>query len=246
MSAPSSARTRALRQLRRAKHAGHLARPGAYEVLSVNDDFTDHVTDIPALCRDRRPLAVGGQETKDMRLAGRLWDLGYGVQQRMDSDATAGVMVAWEHDQAFAIGDHKDVATRLGNGWLPLVHPRENDDMLTRGVVWQDIEIRGTGIRLRIASTHRPPARHRHLWRNYDLALEAFLDACPIPVILLADANELGGPDVDDDQWRWRGIGIDGAVTNMKVPSVYELAVLRSDHRAVSLSIRPGARGVAA
>lgn len=234
-------RQRARRQVRRVTHKAHLMRPSVYEFLSVNDDFTDDFTDIPALARQHKPVGIGGQEAKGIDYRTRLGQ-GYGVRQRMATHATQGVMVAWSRELAHAIGSATDQPHDLGGGWLPIIEPRRGDDMLTRGVVWQDIQIRGTGIRIRLASYHRPPARHRHLWRQADDRLEVWLDASPIPVVLLTDANERGGPDLDDDRWGWRGIGIDGAVTNLKVPSVYELAPRRSDHRPVSLAVRPGRR----
>ena len=240
MSAVVSARTKAQRQARRALHAAQLARPGTFEALSVNDDFTDKVTDIPFLARTRHPLAIGGQETKGIDYREKL-DHTWGVRQRMSNEATQGVMVAWSRELAYAVGSEVNMPTRLGHGWLPLVEPGPGNDVLTRGVIWQDVQIRGYGHKVRIASTHRPPFRDRDLWKAYDAALEAWLDASPIPVLLLTDANEAGGPDFDDEQWGWRGIGIDGAVSNLRLVSAYELSFLRSDHRPLSIAVRPGA-----
>lgn len=235
-----SARKRARRVVRRVQHKAHLARPSVYEVLAVNDDFTDRVTDIPALARQHKPLGIGGQETKGINYRTRLDQNTWGVRQRMATQATQGVMVAWNRELCHAVGSATDDPYTLGGGWIPIVEPRRGDDMLTRGVVWQDIQIRGTGIRIRLASYHRPPARHRDLWREADDRLEAWLDSSPIPVLLLTDANEPGGPNVDDHRWGWRGIGIDGAVSNLRVPSVYELAPRKSDHRPISVAVRPG------
>lgn len=55
-----------------------------------------------------------------------------------------------------------------------------------------------------------------------------------MPVILGTDNNQAGGPDLDDEHWNWRGRGIDGFVSDLRVLSVYELALRHSDHRAVS------------
>lgn len=238
-----NARQQAQRAARRARHAVALARLGSHEILSVNDDFTDHVTDIPRLARKRRPLAIGGQETKGINYHQRMPD-GWGVRQRLTSDATAGVMVAWDKDRARAIGNAKDQPARVGHGWVPLVEPRDGDPMLTRGVVWQDLQVRGYGDEFRLASTHRPPRYLAHLWTEFDRNLRRWLEASPIPVVLCMDANDVGGPGFIDDPWQWRGRGIDGVITNLRVTSAFELDQRRSDHQPVSHAVRTGQRRV--
>ena len=186
------------------------------------------------------------RSTKGIDYRERGLDESGGIRHRQHDDATQGVLVAWNRELAHAVGHTKDNPHQLGHGWLPIIEPRPHMDMLIRGVVWQDIQIRGTGIRVRLASYHRPPRRHQALWREADDRLEAWLDASPIPVVLLTDANEAGGPDVDDHRWGWRGIGIDGTVTNLRVASAYELAQRRSDHHPISLAIRAGSLRVPA
>lgn len=230
--------TRARRAARRVTHETALRFPRVLEVVSVNDDFTDAVTDVPALARTRDPLAIGAQESKGVDYRKRLGKQ-WGVRQRLDSDATSGVAVVWNKSLAHTIGVTRDRPDHIGHGWLPLVEPRPGDDMLTRGIVWQDLAVKSWPARIRVASTHRPPQRHRHLWAAFDDHLEAWLELSPLPVIVCMDANEAGGPNVDR---RWRGIGIDGFVSNLAIPSVYELAVARSDHRPVSGAVRIGAR----
>lgn len=242
----TTAREAARREARRAAHRLQLARPSVYEALTVNDDFTDRWTDIPALARERLPLLIGGQEAKSINYRERGLSETYGLRHRQHDEATQGVLVAWNRQLAHTIGQALDDPAALGRGWIPIIEPRAGMDMLVRGVVWQDIHLRGTSTRIRGASYHRPPLRHRELWREADDRLEAWLDASPIPVVLLTDANEVGGPDVDDERWTWRGVGIDGALTNVPVPSVYDLARRRSDHRPVSIALHLGGRRVAA
>lgn len=226
------------RPLRRAAHTTALALPRVLEVISVNDDFTDRWTDVPALARDRDPLAIGAQESKETDYRKRLGKQ-WGVRQRMDDDATSGVAVIWNRSRAHSIGITRDRPEHIGHGWQVLVEPLPGDDMLARGIVWQDLAIKGWPARVRIASTHRPPQRHRHLWDTFDDRLEAWLETSPIPVVVCMDANEAGGPNVDR---RWRGIGIDGFLTDLTIPSVYELAPARSDHRPVSGAVRISTR----
>lgn len=232
-------RQRARRALRRVRHAALLARPSVYEVVTVNDDFTDQLSDVRHLARTRRPLLLLTQESKRTdyrRILGDSW----GVRQRLTDDSTAGVAVIWDRRRVKPVGDARDRPPRLGGGYVPLVVPNRGEDMLTRGVVWQDLEVVATGYRFRGYSTHRPPARHRHLWPRFDDHLEAFIAASPLPVLGGTDNNQAGGPDIDDSLARWHGVGIDGFTTSPgpRVVSVYELDRRHSDHRAVSGAVR--------
>ncbi len=230
-----TAALQARRQARRVAHNAALSLPYAYEAITVNDDFTDALSDVRYLARTRRPLVIMTQESKRTDYRQRLDD-GWGVTQRMTDDSTAGVAVIWNRGLVRAIGTTNNRPSELGRGYLPLVVPVHGEDMLTRGVVWQDLEVRTSGYRFRLYSTHRPPQRHRHLWPAFDDNLEQFIEASPIPVLGGTDNNQPGGPDVDDDLVRWCGIGIDGFTTSpgLRVLSVYELDHRNSDHRAVS------------
>lgn len=232
MTTAADVRVAAARQARRGRHALLLRRDGYHEVITVNDDFTDDLTDLRYLARTRHPLAMAGQEVKatDVR---HLLDDGWGIRQRLTTDATRGVCVVWNRDLASAIGRAKDRPEKIGDGYLPLCPGVPGPDgMLTRGVIWQDLQLL-TGERFRKASAHRPPARFRHLWPTFDDNLEQFLEASPLPVVLGTDNNEVGGPNVAPE-WKWRGIRIDGFVSDAVIPSVYELAYRSSDHRPVS------------
>lgn len=230
-----NAKQRAARELRRARHAAVLKLPRVHEVITVNDDFTDNLTDVPALARNRDPLGITAQESKGIDYRKRLGKQ-FGVRQRMADDATQGVAVVWDRNQATAIQGERDVSAKVGYGWRQLVG-EVRGEMLARGVVWQDLEVTTTGDRFRLASTHRPPWRIHDRWPAFDDALEAWLNVSPLPVLLGMDANERGGPNVDPD-YRWRGIGIDGFLSDLPVPTVFELAWRNSDHRPVSGGFR--------
>lgn len=236
-----SAALQAKREERRRAHTSQLRRTGFHEVITVNDDFTDDLSDVRYLARTRRPAVIDAQESKrtDYR---QVLDLSWGVRQRLTDDSTAGVATIWDRKILDAIGESRDRVGQIGYGYLPLVEPHHGEDMLTRGIVWQDLEVLATGFRFRSASTHRPPQRHDHLWPIFDDHLEAWLDASPLPVLVGTDNNQPGGPNVDDNLARWKGIGIDGFLGDIQVTSVYELDQRNSDHRPVSGAARLKAR----
>lgn len=227
----------ARREVRRHAHGALLALPGVHEVITVNDDFTDALSDVRYLLRTRKPLVLGAQESKRTDYRAQLDDR-WGVRQLMTDESTAGVAVVWDRQRAKATGGTRNHPRLLGSGYKPLVVPTHGEDMLTRGIVWQDLELVHDGGIFCMASTHRPPQRHAHLWPEFDDALEAWLEARPVPVVLATDNNQAGGPNVDDDHWRWRGIGIDGLVSDLRVLSVFELDYRNSDHRPVSGALR--------
>lgn len=232
-----TAALQARREIRRRTHSASLRLPGVHEVITVNDDFTDALSDVRYLLRTREPLALGTQESKRTDYREQLDDR-WGVRQRMTDDSTAGVAVVWDRQRAKVAGPNRNRVGLLGHGYRELVVPHHGEDMLARGIVWQDLELRDGGGLFRIASTHRPPQRHRHLWSPFDDALEAWLERSLVPVVLCTDANQPGGPNVSD--WRWRGIGIDGFTTDLRIPSVLELDRRNSDHRPVSGALWTG------
>lgn len=234
-----SGRVPARRRARRVVHKAALRLPGVYEVITINDDFTDTKSDVRYLARSRRPLGIAAQESKRTDYRDLLGD-SLGVRQRLTDDSTAGVAVIWDRRLTRAVGGAKNRPSVLGDGYLPLVVPRRGEDMLTRGVVWQDLEVLNSGFRFRLFSTHRPPQRHRRLWPRFDDNLEAFIEASPIPVLGGTDNNAPVGPNIPRDIARWNGIGIDGFITSpdLRVLSTYELDHRNSDHRPVSGAAR--------
>lgn len=221
------------------------------EALSVNDDFTDRTTDLPALLKARRPAFLGAQETKRTQVNPRVrhalgWQ--YGVRQDRRDEGAAGVAVAWDRVIARPLGRAVDDPEELGGGWLELLPA--GDGLLARGVVWQDLIVRRgwtATTRIRLASTHRPPRRNANQWPAYDTALARWADDSPLPVLLLMDSNEPGGPAVLSrlTGMTWRGVGIDGALHDPHLTPVTSalrhasaLPRRQSDHRAVSILIR--------
>lgn len=176
-----------------------LARAWVHAIVTVNDDYTDQVTETRRLTRAARflprairtrlervkrvPMALLCQETKSSDLRAELPEQ-FGVRQYLDSDATAGVAVVWDTEQAHALeGDGHA-------GWAPLVRPH-GERMEVRGVVWQDVEVGevGSGRIVRLAAAHRPPLRYDHLWPSFDRALRTWASESPYPILLGIDGN---------------------------------------------------------
>lgn len=211
--------------------------------LTINDDFTDRLSDVTHLLATHRPLVVGVQEGKQavyVRHVRRDLRGRYGVRQDDRHDGAAGVAVLWNRTHARPIGDTEDRPDRLGGGWLELLPA--GDGLLARGVVWQDLQLStGEGAkRVRLASTHRPPQRDQHLWPAFDRALATFVAASPLPVLVFMDANEEGGPTALAQRTglTWHGVGIDGVLTDQPAPAAPTALERRhSDHHAVVIPL---------
>ncbi len=211
--------------------------------ITINDDFTDRLSDVTHLLATHRPLVAGVQEGKQTAYARHVRrDLRhrYGVRQDDRHDGAAGVAVLWNRTHARTIGDSDDRLDRLGGGWRELLPA--GDGLLARGVVWQDLELStSTGaVRVRVASTHRPPQRDQHRWPVFDRALASFVAASPLPVLVFMDANEEGGPTalMRRTGLTWQGVGIDGVLTDLTAPAApTALARRHSDHHAVLIPL---------
>jgi hypothetical protein len=211
--------------------------------ITINDDFTDRLTDVTHLLATHRPLVVGVQEGKQTAYAPQVrQDLRrrYGVRQDDRHDGAAGVAVLWNRTHARPIGADEDAPDRLGGGWLELLPAGEG--LLARGVVWQDLELStdAGAVRVRVASTHRPPQRDQHLWPAFDRALTTFVAASPLPVMVFMDANEDGGPAALERRTglTWHGVGIDGVLTDLAAPAAPTALDRRhSDHHAVLIPL---------
>jgi hypothetical protein len=220
--------------------------PAPLSGLSINDDFTDRLTDVTHLLATQRPVVAGIQEGKATDYARLLRrDLGrrYGVRQDHRHDGAAGVAVTWNRWLARPLGRSVDDPSRLGGGWLELLPA--GGGLLSRGVVWQDLEVDLGGLRtdrVRVAATHRPPQRYRHLWPAFDRRLAAFCEDAPAPVLVFMDANEEGGPValVRRSGLRWHGVGIDGALTDLAADEASALPRRHSDHQAVAIPLGQG------
>ena len=214
------------------------ARHGIVEGVTVNDNFGNQVSDVPALLKIRRPLWVGVQEG----LRTRFWQLlraRYGVRQRCTKEATRGVAVIW--DRLWC----RKIRGRRHHGWKPLA---DSPETRMRGVVWQDLKVRarliGHRLRVRVASTHRFPPRESEHWPEFDRPLAAWCLASPLPLVLFMDCNEDGGPtglltlleQHAPGRFRWVGDGIDGCITDLDTAApARALARATSDHQLVSI-----------
>lgn len=221
--------------------------PRVLEGISVNDDFTDRLSDVPDLILARGPAWLGVQEIKRHDLAELVdhevgWPTPYDVRQDLSSEGRAGVAVVWDALLCRPLGEAIDDPDELGGGWLELTPA--GGGLTARGVVWQDLVVRVGWVyrtRIRIASAHRPPQRNRDLWPLFDQRLAAFCHDSPHDLVVFMDCNEAGGPDalVKASGLSWHGHHFDGALTNLTVPGgPVQLARRHSDHHAESVPTR--------
>lgn len=211
--------------------------------ITINDDFTDRLTDVTHLLSTHLPLVAGVQEGKQttyVRQVRRDLRRRYGVRQDDRHDGAAGVAVLWRRTHARPIGDTDDRPDQRGGGWRELLPA--GDGLLARGVVWQDLELstNAGAVRVRVASTHRPPQRDQHLWPAFDRALASFIAASPLPLLVFMDSNEKGGPTavVRRTGLAWHGFGIDGVLTDLVTPDApIALERRHSDHHAVLIPL---------
>lgn len=223
-----------------------LGRPGVVEGISINDNFANEISDVPALLATRQPMWVGVQEGLRSNFR-ELLGLRWGVRQRLTSEATQGVAVIWDRLRFRAFRGHIDKPHRRGHGWKAIADSLETR---MRGVIWQDGVVRRkvAGVRLlvRLASTHRFPRRERERWPVFDEHLVAWILACPddLHLVLFMDCNEDGGPShllelleaAAPGRYRWIGRGIDGCITDLDDAAIAEVLARRtSDHKPVSI-----------
>lgn len=217
--------------------ARRLVRPGVREGISLNDDFANHASDVPATLAARRPAWIGVQEGKRRDYADLVDDERYGVVQRMTNDATKGVAVIYDRRQVTPIGNHRDDPTRRGHGYQQLT-PAANG-ILARGVAWQDVKV-GRRRVVRLASTHRLPQRDRGRWDTFDRELDEWIERSPIPVWLTADFNT-PHPTSVRVRGRMRLKRIDGHLITRGLSFVSQVKALAkriSDHRAVTALVK--------
>lgn len=221
-----------------------LTRAGVIEGVTLNDRYTDRATDVPATLTARRPAWVGIQEGKNTDYADLLESERYAVEQRLRSEATAGVAIVYDRTQLEAIGNALDNPHRLGRGYQQLTGPQHG--ILARGVIWQDVCVKKGGIarrqrQVRIASTHRHPERAAEAWPEYDRELDQWIAASPIPVWLTLDGNTRR-PGTIHVRGRRRFIGIDGHIITGALRFVAQrlrrLKRRTSDHRGVAALVR--------
>jgi hypothetical protein len=226
-----------------AQWARLLARPGVIEGVTINDDWANRTSDVPAILAARRPAWVGIQEGKNEDYADMLESERYGVEQRMTSQATKGVAIVYDRHQVRTVGTAVDNPRKVGRGYRQLAPAGRG--ILARGVAWQDVCIRGPlgrRRRVRLASTHRHPKRAHPMWPEFDAALTEWMQQSPIPVWLVGDFNAPLSSVHLHGVTRRKGAGIDGHILTLPLsfamPIVRRLKWRTSDHRGVAALVR--------
>lgn len=170
------------------------------KVVTLNDLYTDRLSDVPAVLNTTRPFALLVQEGKNTRYRRvlkrmrRAWKKAnsegrgkklapppsyYRQVQITKSDAQAGLAIIWNAEKAPRLS---------GPHYRELVQPH-GAEMLPRGILWVVVDHPQWGPTV-LATSHRPPFRYRFLWPAYDRALGDWVRARRQAVILLGmDTN---------------------------------------------------------
>lgn len=143
----------------------------AYNVAYTNKQAAD---DILRVAKVAHVLLL--QECKNVDVAAALGP-NWGVLQDLRDKGRAGSVIAWRKD-----------VVKPGRGGLRLGVRPGGAAMLTRWIAWKNITVRG--LKLRVFSAHRPPARYRWLNPLFDLRLKALGWTTSRPLIGGIDAND--------------------------------------------------------
>ena len=148
--------------------------PVSFTIATVNDDFTDHKTNLHRV----KAAVVLAQETKntDVHKVHPRTDT-FGVHQNTTRVDQAGTSVIW----------NKDRVNAGKRGYALGVRP-QGAKMENRWINFTDVNI--DGAKVRMVSVHRPPKRYSRLWADFDRNLAAFMKNSPLPVIVGMDANQ--------------------------------------------------------
>jgi len=192
-----------------------------FTVATINDDFTDRKTNVP----DVKATIKLAQEVKYTNLRKELAKDEWGVHQNRSSLDKAGSAVVWDRDRVRAT----DRGLRLG------VTP-QGREMMTRWITWTDVVI--DGVKVRVASAHRPPPRYKALWDDFDRNLAAFVKSTKVPLIIGMDSNTKDHRRLEQvTGLRWKGPSrdIDGFLVSpgIKVDAIREGPKRNSDHEPV-------------
>lgn len=202
-------------------------------VATVNDDFTDGKTSLPRVRRSAEVLLV--QEAKNTRVRGELSRDRFGVHQNFKDTAQAGAAIAWKRDAVKVVDRGESLASAQGHG------------IMARWMSYTDMTIDGQ--RVRMISVHRPPARAKALWPQFDRNLAAFVKSHNGPVIIGMDANQRDPQKLARMaglRWVAPQGSIDGFLVSprVQVEKMWRLPKGASDHHPVvaKFRIRPGGR----
>ncbi|MBK7863765.1 MAG: hypothetical protein IPJ65_35205 [Archangiaceae bacterium] len=197
----------------------------AFTVATVNDDFVHPKTsNLPGIDAD----IVLAQETKWENAAARLGKK-YNTHQNTTRVDKSGTTVAFKDEDRFK---GKGSGYELG----VTAHGRK---METRWINYTDVEV--DGVKVRMASVHRPPLRFKALWPEFDRHLAQFAKETRqegLPLIIGMDSNT-HQPHVMEKLTglTWRSVpgSIDGFLVSkeVRVDHLHRLAKNTSDHNPV-------------
>lgn len=198
-------------------------------IVTVNADFTDG----PERGLDNVQRVMPGsvitfvQESKRISFRENLTRL-IGVRQG-DAPDKANSTLLWDRSRVRMVDFNQSLAVDAHRGvemlprWLKRLDCRVDDALPVSAIVG-----------------HRPPPRYKHLWPEFDDALEAEIYWAPFPVIVGLDTNS-HAPAALARRFglRWAGRGIDGFMYSPKLRVVRPRRLMRthSDHRAVMATL---------
>ncbi len=197
-----------------------------FTVATINDDFTDRKTNVP----DVKATVKLVQEAKNTHLRKALKGDGFGVHQHRTDTAKKGSAVVWD----------KDRARSTDRGFALGVTP-QGRKMETRYITWSDVVI--DGVKVRVASAHRPPARFKALWDDFDKNLARFVKSTRGPLIIGMDSNTRDHRKLERMtglRWEGKPRDIDGFLVSpgIKVDRLREGPKRDSDHNPVIARFR--------
>lgn len=195
-------------------------------IVTVNADFTDG----PRTGLENVQHVLPGsvltfvQEGKRVQFRDRLsWLLG--VSQGHQDDARRNSAILWDRSRVDVLHTNVSLA----------VEPRSGDEILARFLRRLDCEVDGS-LKASAIVGHRPPRYLKHLWPEFDEALEREVEYAPYPVIVGIDTNDLTPARLARSMGlRWSGRGIDGFMYSpeLHVSRARSMKPTQSDHRAV-------------
>lgn len=187
--------------------------------------------------RDALPgVALAGlQEVKNLRgdwsLRERLSRRTIGVAQVTRTEATSGVALVWDKSRVRPVPGSR----RIVLGASAVGH-----HMLNRHLLAADFRI-DRAITITGIVGHRPPARYRDLWPEYDAALAHLLADVEHPAVLFTDNNSVAVPHALASGYEVQRSGIDFIAVGDDLTVLGDAFLLPktgSDHRPVALKVR--------
>ena len=205
---------------------GNKGKGATFTIATLNDDYTDRFTNVRHVKAD----VVMVQEAKNVNVRDVRSPEKFGVHPNVQRPDQAGTAIIWnkQHVQAAKRG--------YANGVLP-----QGAKMLQRWINFTDVTV--DGAKVRMVSVHRPPARFKRLWHDFDRNLAAFVKASPHPIVIGMDANERNPRRLAHlTGLRWHAPvrdSIDGflATRGIRFEHTHRLAKGPSDHHPVVSTI---------